>query len=194
MNLEVVRTFRAVINERGRPLPEWPDSIYAVQFALNSDYRERMGATPFQLMTGRVPLTAFSVFSGDGPDGWCVKEEEFLPEMMQKSDCLISHFPRRFFRVRLSLSSKCLPRFLACVGCSTPTTPRVLHRRHFFLLECDLRTFLLSSLRVPRFPRWRCLKHGCHEKRFRFVRLHHHQSMVLAGLHCQHRRVTYQLL
>ena len=114
-----------------------------------------------------------------------------------QADCLITHFPRRFFRmdaVRLSLSSKCLPRFLACAGCSTPTTPRVLHGRHFFSLECDLRTFLLSSLRVPRFPRWRCLKHGCHEKLFLFVRLYHHQSMQLAGLHCQHRRVTYQLL
>ena len=56
-----------------------------MQFALNSAYRERMGATPFQLMTGRVPRTAFSVFAGDGPDGWCVKKEEFSPEMIQKS-------------------------------------------------------------------------------------------------------------
>ena len=85
MNLEVVRTFRAVMSERGRPLSEWPDSNYAVQFALNSAYRERMGAAPFQLMTGRVPRTAFSVFAGDIPDGWCVKEEEFSLEMMQKS-------------------------------------------------------------------------------------------------------------
>ena len=44
-----------------------------------------MGATSFQLMTGRVSRTAFSVFAGDGPDGWCVKEEELLPEMTQKS-------------------------------------------------------------------------------------------------------------
>ena len=36
-------------------------------------------------MTGRVPRTSFSVFAGNGPDGWCVKEEEFSPEMMQKS-------------------------------------------------------------------------------------------------------------
>ena len=71
--------------ERGRPLSEWPDSIYALQFALNSAYREWMGATPFQLMTGRVPRTAFSVFAGDGPDGWCVKEEAFSPQRMQKS-------------------------------------------------------------------------------------------------------------
>ena len=40
--------------------------------------------------------------------------------------------------------------------CSIPTTPRLLHFRHFCLLGCDLRAFLLSSLRVPRFPRRRC--------------------------------------
>ena len=32
-------------------------------------------------------------------------------------------------------------------------------------------------------------RHGCRGKRFRFVGVHHHQSMMLAGLHCQHRRV-----
>ena len=85
MNLEVVRTLRAVMSERGRPLSEWPDIIYAGQFALNSACREWMGATPFQLMTGRVLRTSFSVFAGDGPDGWCVKKKEFSPEMMQKS-------------------------------------------------------------------------------------------------------------
>ena len=69
MNLKVVRTFRAIMSERGRPLSEWPDVICTVQFALNLAYRERMGATPFQLMAGRVPRTAFSVFAGDGPDG-----------------------------------------------------------------------------------------------------------------------------
>ena len=73
------------MSERGCPLSEWADSIYAVQFALNSAYRGRMGAIPFQLMTGRVPRTAFSVFAGDGSDGWCLKEEEVSPEMMQKS-------------------------------------------------------------------------------------------------------------
>ena len=85
MNLEVVTTLRAVMIERGRPLSEWPDIIYAGQFALNSAYREWMGATPFQLMAGRVLRTSFSVFVGDGPDGWCVKKKAFSPEMMQKS-------------------------------------------------------------------------------------------------------------
>ena len=32
-------------------------------------------------------------------------------------------------------------------------------------------------------------RHGCRGKRFRFVGVHHRQSMLLAGLHCQHRRV-----
>ena len=80
------------------------------------------------------------------------------------SHFLSARFLRRFFRanvLRLSLSSSCfLPRFLPSffrrVGCGTPTTPRLLHRRHFCLLACALRAFLLSSLRVPRFPRRRC--------------------------------------
>ena len=71
---------------------------------------------------------------------------------------------RRFFRanlLRLSLSSGCflprlLPSFFRRVGCGTPTTPRLLHHRHFCLLACALRAFLLPSLRVPRFPRQRC--------------------------------------
>ena len=32
-------------------------------------------------------------------------------------------------------------------------------------------------------------RHGCRGKRFRFVEVHHLQSMLLAGLYCQHRRV-----
>ena len=32
-------------------------------------------------------------------------------------------------------------------------------------------------------------RHGCRGKQFRFVGAHHRQSMLLAGLHCQHRRV-----
>ena len=32
-------------------------------------------------------------------------------------------------------------------------------------------------------------RHGCLGKRFRFVGVHHRRLMLLAGLHCQHRRV-----
>ena len=32
-------------------------------------------------------------------------------------------------------------------------------------------------------------RHGCCGTRFRFVGVHHRQSMLLTGLHCQHRRL-----
>ena len=84
----------------------------------------------------------------------------FLAGGLRKS----ARFPRRFSRantLRFLLSSGCfLPRFLPSffrrLGYGTPTTPRLLHRRHSCLLACALRAFLLSSLRVPRFPRRRC--------------------------------------
>ena len=84
-----------------------------------------------------------------------------------------------------------MPTFFRPVGLSTPTTPRLLHRRHFRLRVCDLRAFLLSSLRVPCFLRRRCINfsHDCCGKRFRFVGMYHHQSMLLAGLHGHHRPV-----
>ena len=108
---------------------------------------------------------------------------------------LSARFPRGSSRanaLRLSLSSRCfLPRFLSSffrrVGCGPPTSPRLLHRRHFCLLARALRAFLLSSLRVPRFPRRRCPNYSCGGKRFHFVGVNHRQSMLLAGLHCPHR-------
>ena len=61
---------------------------------------------------------------------------------------------------------RCLPRivpsFFRRVGFSTPTTPRLLHRRLFCLLRvCDLRAFLLSSLRVPWFPQRAAVYQPC---------------------------------
>ena len=81
-----------------------------------------------------------------------------------RADFLSASFLRRFFRanaIRFSLSSRLfLPRFLPSffrrVGCGTPITSRLLHRRHFYSLACVLRGFLLSSLRVPHFLRRRC--------------------------------------
>ena len=82
-----------------------------------------------------------------------------------RTDFLSTRFLRRFFRanaLRLSLiSSRCFqPRFSPSSfrrgGCGTPTTPRLLHRRHCRLLACALRAFLLFLLRLPCFPRRRC--------------------------------------
>ena len=87
-------------------------------------------------------------------DRCCANVERAERELRQprpRPGGLVSHagglplrlcFPRRFFRanaLRLSLSSRCfvprfLPSFFQRVGCSTPTTPRLLHRRHVCLL------------------------------------------------------------
>ena len=66
MNREVVKTFRAVLSERRPPPSEWPLALGAVQWALNSAYRERMETMSFQMKTGRLPATAMSVLTGEG--------------------------------------------------------------------------------------------------------------------------------
>ena len=38
-----------------------------------------------------------------------------------------------------------------------------------------------------------CRRHSGRERRFQSVGVHHHRSMLLADLHCQHRRGSYQL-
>ena len=65
-------------------------------------------------------------------------------------------------------------------------------------------TLLLTHVCLPRIPpllasvptfsagamsQLRHRRHGCRGKRFRFVGVHHRQSMLLTGLHCLHRRV-----
>ena len=72
-----------------------------------------------------------------------------------RADFLSARFPVPFSEKcpPLSLSSRhFLPWFFRCVGYGTPVLPRLLHRRHSCLLARALRAFLLSSLRVPRFP------------------------------------------
>ena len=51
MNREVVKTFREVLSGRRRLPSEWLLAFRAVQWALNSVYREHMGTLPFQMMT-----------------------------------------------------------------------------------------------------------------------------------------------
>ena len=83
MNREVVKTFSAVLSERRRPPSEWPLALGAVQWALNSAYRERMGTTPFQMTTGRPLATAMSVLAGEDGDAWTVEELDVSFEQMQ---------------------------------------------------------------------------------------------------------------
>ena len=111
-----------------------------------------------------TPLTA-AVRTLNGPNVSSSSRDLALVALcFLRTDFLSARFPRRFFRanaIRLLLSSRCflprlLPSFFQRVGCGNPTTPRLLHRRYCRLLACALRASLLSSLRVPRFPRRRC--------------------------------------
>ena len=83
INREVVKTFREFLSKRRRPLSEWPLALGAVQWALNSAYRERMGTTPFQMVTGRPPATVMSVLAGEDGDAWVVGELDVSCGQMQ---------------------------------------------------------------------------------------------------------------
>ena len=66
-----------------------------------------------------------------------------------------SKYPPIFTQFQV-FSTRFLPSSFRRVGYGTSTTHRLLHRRHFCVLAYALRAFLLSSLRVPHFPRRRC--------------------------------------
>ena len=68
MNREVVKTFCAVLTEKRWPPSEWPLALGAVQWACKSAYRECMGITPFQMVTGQPPATTMSVLAGEDGD------------------------------------------------------------------------------------------------------------------------------
>ena len=84
MNHEVVRTFRAILSKRRRPVSEWPLVVGAVQWALNSAIRERLGTTPFQIMTGRPWPTAMSVLAGAAAGEWTVETLDVSPGEMEE--------------------------------------------------------------------------------------------------------------
>ena len=119
-----------------------------------------------------------------------------------RADFLSARFPRRFFRtnaLRFSLSSRCfLPRFLLAF-----VLPTCWVRQSHHATTSPSSTLLFTRVWPPSIPplrasgptfsaavvSQRCYRrHGCRGKRFRFVGVLR-QSMLLAGLHCQHRRV-----
>ena len=83
INREVVKMFHAVLRERRRPPSEWPFVSGAVQWALNSAYRERMGTPPFQMMTGQTLAMAMSVLAGKDGNAWTVEGLDVSCEQMQ---------------------------------------------------------------------------------------------------------------
>ena len=73
MMREVVRTLKAMIQEERRSTRDWVDLVPAVQWALNTAFRERYGSTPYHVMFGRAPRTALSTLaSSTGGAEWKV--------------------------------------------------------------------------------------------------------------------------
>ena len=58
---EILRTAKAILNERRRPLSEWIAVVPGIQWALNTAWRKRLEASPFQVMMGRPPRTTLDV-------------------------------------------------------------------------------------------------------------------------------------
>ena len=62
----VIHGAKAMLNEGARPLSEWVVLLPAAQWALNTAWRKRLQATPYRVMMGREPRTAFtSLIEGD---------------------------------------------------------------------------------------------------------------------------------
>ena len=79
---EILKTSKAIINERRRPLSEWITVLPSVQWALNTAIRQRFGVSPFHVMMGREPQASFSVL---------VEEREELDITSVEEDKLQAH-------------------------------------------------------------------------------------------------------
>ena len=77
---EVVRALKAILQEERRDNREWVDVVPAVQWSLNTAYRERYASTPYNVMFGRAPLTSFSALASSTGQDWKVDalDEETL--------------------------------------------------------------------------------------------------------------------
>ena len=70
MMREVIHGARAMLNEGGRPLSEWVVVQLAVKWALNTAWRKRLQATPYHVMMGREPRTAFTALTEGDDEGF----------------------------------------------------------------------------------------------------------------------------
>lgn len=69
---EVVRTAKAIMVERGKPLSEWTTALPVVQWVLNTAWRKSINTTPNAVMMGREPGTVFAALAEDAHEGWQV--------------------------------------------------------------------------------------------------------------------------
>ena len=70
MMRDVVRTLKTILQERRGSVRDWVDLVPAVQWALNTAYRERYGSTPYHVMFGRAPRTSFSTLAATSGEEW----------------------------------------------------------------------------------------------------------------------------
>ena len=80
MMREVVRAFKAILQEDRRCINEWVDVVPAVQWALNTAYRESNASTPYHVMFVQAPLTTFLTLASSTGEDWSVDalDEEVL--------------------------------------------------------------------------------------------------------------------
>ena len=69
MMREVIATAKAMLHEQGRPPSEWTTVLPAVQWVLNTAVRQRLGTSPYCVMLGREPRTAFSALAEEDNEG-----------------------------------------------------------------------------------------------------------------------------
>ena len=67
---EVIRALRSILSEQRRPVSDWVNVLPAAQWALNTSFRERYRSTPYCVMFGRAPRTAFSALVSATDGEW----------------------------------------------------------------------------------------------------------------------------
>lgn len=70
MMREIIRKFRALLNEARRVLDWLAKVVPVAKWALNAACRERLHASPYKAMFGREPETSFSTFLECGDYDW----------------------------------------------------------------------------------------------------------------------------
>ena len=72
MMREVVRTLQAMIQEEGRNTQDWVELVPAVQWALNTAFREMYGSTRYHVIFDRAPRIVFSTLASPTGQDWRV--------------------------------------------------------------------------------------------------------------------------
>jgi hypothetical protein len=74
---EVVKVMRAILLDRKAQPRDWVELTKVVQMALNTAFRKRLGASPFDIMFGRRARTAITAaLQRDGDGSWGVEQVE----------------------------------------------------------------------------------------------------------------------